>query len=912
VAISGDENPLRLREIARELEKRLESVPGVAKVVFRGLRDLEIRVNVDPQKLQARGLTLDDVINSLRSQNRSVPGGTITPVQGLGGGGEKIVRTVSELKTPQDVANAVIRANESGLTFRVRDVATVEYDLERPTVLNRVNGRPSISLTVLKKEKADAIRLVEDVKKATAEFASEHKGLFTDFINDLSLLVKRRLGVLSSNMLVGLVLIAVILTLFLPGRIALVVISGVILSFFGTMIIFHNFLGTSLNLISLMGLIIVSGMLVDDAIVASDNIARLRDEGLDRERAAIDGAHQIAAPITASVLTTVLAFAPMLFMSGIFGKFIAFIPTGVIVALLFSLFESLIILPGHMAHYVHSMHLEPRGPWSRFKLAFLRFWDNEVTERYTRIVEILVRRRYTVAISSLGFVILTGIIAASTLKFILFPPGGIDTFFIRAKIPTGASLDETAAAMEPIEKAIMELPKEELKNFATTIGLIQQDANDPNSKRGTEYAQIAVYLTPETDRVRSADEIIEDLRQKIGKPEIFEQLTFQKVAGGPPVGRPISLSVQGKEYEQILAAVADLKKVVAEIPGVFDVQDSYIPGKEELQVRIDMVKATMAGLNIASIGQTIRAAIDGVVATSVQLLDDEVDIRVIFNSEARQNEKVLGKIQLANLRGNLVPLENIARIVRTKDITTYEHQNNNREIKVTADVDTKVTSSRNANNAIRKILPDFNRKYPELKVVFGGEDEDTQESLASLARAFAVAFLGILFVLILTFKSLLQPLLVAGTIPMGIIAVLWAFVILRMPLSFLAMIGIIALAGVVVNNAIVLIDYTNKLREQGMQKVPSILLAARTRLRPIFLTSFTTVAGLLPTAHGIGGIDRFVVPIAVALGYGLLIGSIMTLFFFPPAIAMLDDLTVWVSRLWNRRKAATAPTASHG
>ncbi len=335
---------------------------------------------------------------------------------------------------------------------------------------------------------------------------------------------------------------------------------------------------------------------------------------------------------------------------------------------------------------------------------------------------------------------------------------------------------------------------------------------------------------------------------------------------------------------------------MASIEGTADVSDSFVPGKREIHVTVDPAIAASSGLNVASVGTTVRAAIEGIVASDIQELDEQVDIRVTYREDAKSDEKVLQKILIPNQRGNMNPLTKIATFSETDSVSIFEHENNTREVKVTANIDEKKISATEANDKIRKLLPDFQKAFPKVSFAFGGEDQDTKESFQSLGRAFLIAFLAIFFILILTFKSVIQPFLVVLTIPAGVMAVVIVLWLRGMPLSFLAMLGVIALAGVIVNNAIVLITFVNRCRQEGMERLPSIVEAAKTRLRPIFLTTFTTVAGLLPTAHGIGGKDPFVVPIATALGYGLLIGSVITAFFFPLAIAILDDLQVWAAR----------------
>jgi multidrug efflux pump subunit AcrB len=482
------------------------------------------------------------------------------------------------------------------------------------------------------------------------------------------------------------------------------------------------------------------------------------------------------------------------------------------------------------------------------------------------------------------------------MRFVLFPPEGIDIFFIRTEAPTATSLERHSQLLKPIEDVLSKLPKEEVKNFTTTVGLVQQDPNDPNSRRGTEYAQIAVYLTQETERKRTAAEIIAALRTDIGDQAGLKSVQFAKVNAGPPTGKPVSIGVRGKEYEQINAAAASVKAILAKVSGVTDISDNYTLGKEELIVNVNAAEATAAGLSVASVGNTVRAAYEGIVATKVRELDEEIDVRVSLAAEQRTDAKALSRISVPNASGSLIPLSQVADISSHRGVAVIGHEANARQVLVTAEVNVKKVSSLEANAAVKAELDSLRKEHPTITFDFGGENKDTQESLESLAGAFGVAIVGIFLILVLTFGSLSQPFVVLLTVPLGIIAVIWAFFLHQMPLSFMGMLGIIALSGVIVNNAIVFVDFVNQRRRDGLDRYASIFDAAGSRLRPIFLTTITTVIGVLPTAYGIGGLDKFVVPIALALGWGIAFGSVMTAFVFPAALAVLDDMVEFAER----------------
>lgn len=905
VSMSSDLDDQEMRILAKQLGKNIENVKGVGKVVFKGYRDLEIRIEADARKLAKNLVSLDELNLALKLQNVSIPAGKLDPDSSQKIKSERLVRTVGEFTDLQDIENTVIRGNEYGQVVKVKDVADVFYDLEESSVYNRTNGKPSISLTVLKKPKADAIDVVASVKKVVEEYQSKiKKPFYISYINDLSIFIERRLSILSGNLVVGLFLVMFMLTFFLPFRVALIVSSGILTSFLGCMFLFSIF-GYTLNLLSLLGLIIVSGMLVDDAIVVSENIADHMQKGLKPAEAALKGAVEIWPAVAASVLTTVVAFLPMLFMSGIFGKFVKQIPLGVVLALLVSLAEALFILPQHMAYFVKTQDfIKPINPtgFTKVRFRFTEWWENTLTVNYINIVTKIIKRRYLTISIFLGALVSVALLAGSTLKFILFPSDGIEVFFVRMKAPTGTTISEMVKIVKPIEDKVSSLSKIELKDFTTTVGLIQQDPNDPNSKRGVEYAQISLYLTPDTDRERTTAEIRDKLREDIGKPEGLELIWYDQVNPGPPVGKPISLGVQGENYSEILSAVSLLAEEVAKLDGVTDVTNTYVEGKPEIHIKIKEAQAAASGLSSAAIGNTVRAAIGGIISTSITKIDEEIDIRVVLNNENKTANQIITGLKIPNNRGSLIPLTSIANLIEVKGVSILEHLRNDRVVRVQANVDLNKISALAANNKIRETIIDKVKvKFPNLKIDFGGEDEDTQESFKSLGRAFIVAFMAIFLILILTFQNFYQPFLVVLTIPVGIVAVLLTLVVFRMPLSFMASLGVIALAGVIVNNAIILIDFVNQSRASGFTKMDSIIQGARSRLRPIFLTTATTVIGLLPTAHGIGGKDAFVIPIAMSLAYGLLIGSLLTVFIFPAAIAVTDDIQDWINKKLLRK-----------
>jgi len=894
---------LELRDLAKNLERDLENIKGVAKVSLRGVQDKEIVIKIEGKKLSQYRLSLNEVANAIKLQNSSIPAGNIESPDPQSKNTEKSLRTANDFTSIEDVGNTVVRSNESGQVIRIRDLGNIEYQLAKQSVINFTNGLPSLSLTVIKKEKGDAIRVVDKVRARVKELkASILKDVEVDFVNDVSEFVRRRLGILSGNLTLGLSLVLLLLPLMLPFRFSVLIALGEPFAFLGAMILLYM-IGGSINLISMLGLIIVSGILVDDSIVVTENAVRLiEEEGMDPKEAAIKGTMQIMAPITASVLTTAFAFLPLAFMSGVFGKFVREIPIAVLACMGISLFETFFILPSHVAHWIKPKHLRKTPTklniFNKVTTATNNFWEQKMVPAYLQWLDFTLKKRYWVACGLLAFFVGTLILATKKMRFILFPPEGVEIFFIRTQAPVGTSLERHALLLKPIEGKLKALPKDEIKNFVTTVGIQQQDPYDPTTKRGAEYAQIAIYLTPENERSRIAKDIIDSLKQDIGTPEEFARVTFKRVNPGPPQGPPVSLGVRGESYEEIMKGANELKNILAKINGVTDISDNYILGKEELRVSVKEPEASASLLTAGQIGTTLRGAFEGLIPTSIRELDEKIDVRVTLSDGEHRTMDTLDKLLIPNQLGNLIPFSRVTMVNKMRNPSVYEHEDGLREVKVNAEVDTKITTSNLVNNHIRNLLPEIQQKFPKLKIDFGGEDEDTQESMASLGRAFMLAIVGIFLMLVLTFKKLFQPLVILITIPLGAMAVIWAFFLHGMPLSFMGMLGIVALSGVIVNNAIMLVDFVNQARDEGKDRFESILMAGKMRVRPIFLTTITTIIGVLPTAYGIGGLDKFVVPIAMALGWGLLFGSILTSFVFPAALAIIDDISGWFQKLF--------------
>lgn len=879
VAIKGNVAEETIRAVARSLESPIEAIADVAKIRFEGIRDYEWQVDADPAKLQRWDISLGELTAALRRNNLNIPGGSLWITDVASADTQEVVlRTVGELTTQADIENTVIRANLLGQPIYVKNVAQVQRGFVERRVYHRTGGVPSQNLVVLKKEQGDIIHLVDELKDVMEHEAQFFPaGVTYELVSDSSYIVTRRLNVLTNNLIIGLILVLIILSLALPSKIALISAFGIPFAFL-TAIALMYLLGISVNIISMLGLILVVGMLVDDAVVVTENAQRTMESGLPPEAAALKSTQEIWPPLLTSVTTTMMAFAPLLFMGGTLGKFIQYVPYGVLLGLAASLFECFFILPNHIAHWIkHSPAKSTKPSW----------WSRQVLPRYGSLLHWIIKLRYLGVLLILLLTVSTALLFKTKMGFIMFPRGGIAEFTIRAEGKVGIPLEQTLKVITHIEDQVATLPPDELIEFQSIVG--RYTMGNQRGVSGSQYGQVEVRLTDADDRTRSVTNIIDQLKELIGEiPDT--KLRFAKRRAGPPGGRPVAIGIRGEDYQEIQAAVAAVKTLLLEEPGVSDISDTFTPGKDEIHLVIQPNQAAAAGLSLGDIGQAVRTAFEGTVPTTIRRASEEVDIRVRLHPSHRESLATLKELTIANGRGQRIPLSRVATFERRPSIASYEREDNQRQIVVEADIDYRQTTPLAVGAAIAEHLPSLQTSYPHLSFHFGGEQQDTQENTQELLRIVIITFCGIFLLLTLLFNNIFQPFLISLTIPLAVIPVVWAFYFHNMTLTFFALIGMVALAGVIVNNAIVLTSFINTYRQEGMTTTSSIITACQTRLRPILLTTITTVSGILPTAYGIGGLDPFVVPLAMALGWGLALGSILVCLAYPIFLTIFDDL----------------------
>lgn len=881
VSMSGDLPEGELVEQARILETKMLDTPGIASVARSGWRDREIWVEVDPHKVGSMRFSLADVMIALMKRNVSVPGGSVIISEK-----EKMLRTTGAFDSASEVEKVVLRANELGHWVQISDVAKVSDEFEPVEEILKTDGNRAINLVAIKKESGDVIQVVDELKKMVDEYRKvAPPGLKINLVNDFSYYVKRRLDVLISNGWVGVILVLICLFMFLSTRGAIVTAIGIPIAFLMTFMVMY-YSGITINLLTMFGLIMVLGMIVDDAIIISENVHRHIGEGMSPEDAALQGTSEIWRPVVSTVLTTIAAFAPLMFMGGIIGKFILYIPLIVIIALFSSLLQAFVVLPSHLvtAERLPRTPLTDRLKSGLFDKKFKRF-----AERYIGFLNLFLQHRKKVVGIAFSFFIVSAMIGIFVIPYVLFPQRGIDMFFVRAKAPIGTPVEEMGRRTERLERIVAEIPKSEIDNFITHVGIIQQDPNDPFTERASHVAQIHVLLKPQTDRGMTTDELIEVLREKSKGIKGFTEISFDKVRAGPPVGKPVEIRLRSDSLQELDELADVVKDYLRGIPGVSDIRDNYEQGKDEIRVVVNEQDASKADLSVEDVALAVRTAFEGAIATTIKKADEEIDVRVRYPDEWRYREGALDRVMIPNPKGNLVPIDAVATFKEGPGINAILHYDRKRCVTINANVDERRATSVGVTELVKKKFAGISNDHPGVTLGFGGEWEKTEESMRDLKMAIMVAVLIIFIILAFQFRSLMQPLVVMLAVPYGFVGVIWAFLFHGEPKSFLALMGAVGLAGVVVNNSIVLIDFINKAKEEGAGNIDAIVAAARLRLRPILLTTVTTILGLLPVAYGLMGSDPFLRPMALAIGWGLSFATVCTLLVTPCLYATIED-----------------------
>lgn len=881
LAVSAPVRDLELKRLGDQLKDDLLNVKGVAQVVILGDRKAEIRIVADPERMRRERISVQDITRTVQGWNLNVPGGDIDTPEG-----QKTVRILGEFDNAEDAAKLVLRSNYQGNVLRLGDVARVTETLERPQTLYGAGGQQGFSIMVLKKSDADIINTVDAVR-AFLDSAPERYGAEVSIkpFQDFSRFTRMRLGVLTNNGMVGLILVFISLLLFLRFSVAMTTTWGLPIIFAAGLFILYSS-GVTLNMISMMGFIMVLGMVVDDAIIIGENITWHMEQGMAPRPAAVQGALELMGPVTTTIMTTVAAFLPLMFMTGIIGKFIIAIPIVVITLLVLSWLESFLVLPSHVAWVTHAGKHPPE-----------RAWLQALDRTYTRILSLAIRRRWSTVILSFGGLV-AAFVLAGKLSFQLFPPAGVEEFIVRVTAPPGTSLQDMYRHLQNVDREIRaNAHPDNLEETILKAGDISVDLGDPLTQRGSRYGQLRAIYTPAVSRP-DHDALVEMHTLAGIVPENFPELiiSFTEMRPGPPLGRALEAEISSRDVEISEGAARSLMAWLETVPGVTSIDSGLKAGDDELQIRLDRTLATYAGINLATAAQQIRAASGGLVVSTVRRGSEEIDVTIRFPDKGDKAAAQLRKLLIPNSSGGLVPLHKIATLENRPGLTTVRHKDGIRIVNVVADVDGEQVTSLELNRLVRENIETWAGELAsEIDVQYGGEEEKNKESVMNLAITGGVALVAIFFILAIQFNNLIYPLVVMLAIPFGAIGIIAAFYLhdifwKPMPLSFMSMLGMVAMTGVVVNSSLVLLVFIQRARQAGIEVHEAIIEAGRRRLRAVLLTATTTVVGLLPTAYGWGGMDPFVSPMALALSWGLMFATLVTLITIPAVLAAGYDI----------------------
>ena len=892
LSLAGNIEESTLRDMAKDVRDDLRRIPGVAAVRILGIREQQIWVEVDPQRLDQYGLSLDDVRASIASHNRNVPGGTLKTARG-----EILLRTLGEAEGVRDVERIILRAKNVGHPLTVGNVASVRETFKDATTMGRFDGQPAINLVVVKERDGDAIDIAAQIREYVVELRGRLPETVTiGLYNDFSVFIKNRLNTLKWSGFIGLIIVLATLWIFVRTRIAFLTGLGIPFAMLGA-IVCMSWYGISLNMISIFGLILVLGLLVDDAVIVTENVYRYVEEGMDSHQAAIRGTSEVAWPVVATVLTTVAAFIPLGLLPGTMGVFLKPIPFVVCFALLASIFEVLLVLPSHLSDiitpaYAQKVRLRDQG------------WLRRLRTAYGSLLTVALRWRYVTIALLICVTVVLGATAIYRVKFVLFREFESPQFVANFETSPGAKIEDTLEIAKRAEQVILKLPAGELKSLATNVGVSFLDVH--RAERGPNLGQLMVEL--EDDRSRSVDDIIAEVRSGIADIPGVTKIQFLKLQAGPG-GPAIEARVVGNEMNVLRNLSEEMKSFLNGIPGVRDVRDDFTEGKEELQITL-RPEARALGLDLGQIARQVQHGFLGVEASTIQRRDEDVPIVIRFPEAARQNLETVANMKLTLPSGQRVFLRDVARLETAVGNSKIRRDDQKRAISVLADVNVRETTVFQVTERLKKKFSDVGNRFPGYRVIIKGERQEFEESLAALPQISLLALLLIYFILGSLFKSFLQPLIVMAAIPFALDGVVIGHLIMGEPLSFLSMMGLIALIGVVVNDSLILVDFVNRTKKEGTPTDEAILKSGMVRLRPVLLTTVTTVGGLVPLAFFSTGQAKFLSPMAISVVWGLSFATVLTLILVPCLYAVGEDLKPVFMRLFGLEQTNTFPPAN--
>ncbi len=886
--VSGDVSEKEIRQIAEQVREGILKIPGVTQAELDGVRNYEIAVDISQDKLREYDLTIEAIANAISSSSLDLSAGSVKT-----DGGDVLVRSKGQAYRQDDFDRIVLKTHPNGTVLTIGDIATISDGFEETAVRTRFNGRLAAEIKIYRVGDQSAIEVANLVK----DFIQKEQSNFPptialEYWDDDSQIVKSRINTLMRNAIQGGILVFLLLSLFLRPAAAFWVFIGIPVCFLGTLFTMP-FFGVTINLVSLFGFIVVLGIVVDDAIVTGENIyAHLKtsETGL---QAAINGTKEVAVPVTFGVLTTVAAFAPILFLEGRRGPVFAQIPLIVIPCLLFSLVESKLVLPAHLKHLKVGKANELKG-WQLWQRNFADGFEHLILKYYQPTLAFCLRNRVST------FVVFTGILVCIVLaalsghtRFTFFPRIPSETVRVNLTMPTGTPFNVTDSHIRHITDAARSLKEKYVNDEGDSI--ILNILSTTGGMGGSSHeGRVRFEIAPpeQRDSPISSQQLSKEWRELIGEIPGAEQLSFRAEIGR--TSDPIDIQLRASDYKKLEGLVTNIRERLATYPSVFDINDSLADGKQELLIDLTP-EAHLLGVTRSDIIRQVRQAFFGAEAQRVQRGRDDVRVMIRYPREERDALAHLYGMLIRTPAGQEVPLSQVAHFKPGRGPSTIQRINGFRTVNVRADVDKKAVNMTALQDDLFTYVDELVRQNPGVSYKIGGEGEEQNETFSSLKVGVSASLFIIFSLLAIPFRSYVQPLIVMSVIPFGVIGAMIGHWIMGMHLTIMSLLGFVALIGVVVNDSLVLVDYINKTRERGEDLKNAILTAGAARFRPVMLTSLTTFIGLMPLLFEKSTQAQFLIPMAVSLGFGIIVATFITLILIPINYLFLEDLKVLIT-----------------
>ncbi len=899
VMLYGDQEDMTLRDLAEQLRAEILANPGVTQADLSEVSDLQISIEISQEKLRAHNLTLTQVAQRLNEASVDLPGGGIKAESG-----EILVRMKERRDYGRDFARTPILTGSDGTQILLEDIATVIDGFADNDIITIYNGQPAVRLDVYRVGDQTPISVSESVQETLAAFEKRLPGnVAVKVLNDMSEVYAQRMDLLLTNGYLGLGLVFLFLALFLEPRLAFWVAMGIPISFLGAFLVLP-LLGVSINMITMFAFLISLGIVVDDAIVVGENVFTMREQGMPPLQAAIEGGKRIAMPVTFSVLTNIVAFMPLLFIPGTMGKIFWSIPIVVISVFAVSLIESLFVLPAHLAHLKEGGGKRESRimAWitkhqQRVAGGLLRFIQNV----YRPVLDWCVQWRYASVMVGFGLLILTGAyVQSGRLGFTLMPKVESDYAFVQAELPYGSAAAKSEAVLEQL-LAAAEVVMEENGGEALVEGMDSKIGGAGRDISGSHVVKTKVYLTAADVRPISTEEFVELWRKEVGVIPGLESISFAADKGGPGSGGALEFELSHSDVTVLESAARDLADALTYYPRVKDIDDGFSPGKQQLDFTVTPAGMSL-GLTAQSVADQVRAAYYGTEVLRQQRGRNEIKVVVRRPESERISEYDLEELMIMTPSGVEVLLRDVVNIERGRAYTVIRRRDGRRVLSVSADVNPRNQGTQVMNAVLAETMPELKAKYPGLSYSMQGKQADMSESTTSLIGGLLMAMLLIYALLAIPFKSYVQPLIIMVCIPFGAVGAVFGHILMGYSISLMSLLGIVALAGVVVNDSLVFIDYANGVRKVGKCAHDAVLEAGTARFRPILLTTLTTFSGLAPMILETSRQAKFLIPMAISLGFGILFATVITLILVPAMYMILEDVKAWFAKLFNRNE----------